>query len=326
MRPTIQKGFLVYEAPPESLVIACPHAGPTFKGVVNRDEFTETVGGFLWKKTGGKLVVSTLPRSRSWGIDYNRGIPPKDVATKMHKVLVEDSRKDDESHETPEIAEFMKKYGWTALNDSDYDQRLKCYQAFWGCVEQGKTIILIHRQASRFKNIPSMMDVTSFGSVKHSVMMKAVKKVNKKFANFLEMTQADYRRMIALETKRKLLQMMKVYGSVDPRKVGVYHTAYLKDLSMMKKYADNVALNRLKNTWNEHNVFHAFENALQHIPTPKVTHEEVFKGELSHGPLRKLFPKNERKVLQVECSSFILYWHPIIAARMIEELYKNVRD
>lgn len=308
----------MYKKAPESLVIACPHSGLSFKGVSNRDEFTETVAGFVWNKLGGNLVVSTIPRSRAWGVDFNRSIPPRKEALAFHKTVKAD-------RETGAVIEFMKKYGWTAENDEDYDQRLQCYQSFWGEVSVGKDILLIHRQHTRLKNVPSLMDVTTFGSVKKSTVDNAVRKVNKKFAKFLLETQYDYRRMLAAESKRRLLMYLKTYNTVNPEKIGKYKRFFEQDLNVAKKYADKIALNRLKLNFTAETVFETMENALHHLPPPAVTHEH-YKYESSHGPVRKLFPKDGRRVIQIECSSFLLYWHPVIASEMIAKLYQLIMN
>ncbi|MEK6940903.1 MAG: hypothetical protein AABW49_03320 [Nanoarchaeota archaeon] len=316
MKPFIEKGFLIYRNAPSSLVIACLHAGPSFESIVNRDENTDVAGGFLWKNIGGSLIVVSLPRSRMWGIDFNRGIPKADQALEIYN----------DYFNNPDINsklnEFRKKYAWAAANEEDYATRLGCYQKFWEEVCLGNEIILLHRQHSCLKNVPSMIDFTSFGSIKNQEISKATRFINKKYSVFLDKTQYDYRRMIAFESKRRILQLMKLFGNVNPKIIGPsYREALEKDLAVAYKYADKIAINNIRRSFNENTLFQLIENALHHIPVPRITHEFIFRGELSHGPLNKLFPFNGKKILQVECSSFLLYWHPVVAADMITDLY-----
>ena len=117
----IQRGFLVYKEGNNDVAIVAIHAGPALETVTSRDDNSETVASLLWKKIGGKLIVSNLPRKRWWGIDFNRDIPNPKIAIEGYV----DYEKDKTS-----LFEYRRRYAWISKDSRDYERRLKIYQKF----------------------------------------------------------------------------------------------------------------------------------------------------------------------------------------------------
>src|SRR3989338_10969617 len=181
MQIDIKKGFTVYKTEGDC-VVACPHAGPALERSTSRDDNSETVGSFLWRLLGGKLIIGNLSRGRILGIDFNRDIPNMKTAISMYNTVTE---KDD-------FYEYRKKYAWVAQDEKDYEMRLKIYQNFWAEVESGSTIILMHRQFNRLKSLPGIMDFIELQKNKEDVV-RAIDKVNNKYAPFLKKINKFYK-------------------------------------------------------------------------------------------------------------------------------------
>ena len=152
-----RRGYIVYKEKGSDFTYVAPHSGPALEIPTSRDDNSETVASLCWMRTGGSLILSTMPRKRSFGVDFNRGIPKKSESLELFKNFMED--------QTPKrLYKFRNKYAWSAHNDEDHRKRLKIYQSFWNEVKSGNTIALIHSAFNRLKLIPSIMDISTFES------------------------------------------------------------------------------------------------------------------------------------------------------------------
>src|SRR3989344_3322044 len=79
MKTEFKKGYIVYKNKDDPVFVV-PHSGPALEIATSRDDNAETVASLCWKKDGGVLIVSGIPRRRQWGIDFNRDIPNIDKA------------------------------------------------------------------------------------------------------------------------------------------------------------------------------------------------------------------------------------------------------
>ena len=76
-----RKGYIVYQEKGEhNFTSVPPHAGAALEIPTSRDDNSETVASLCWMKTGGNFILSTMPRKRAFGVDFNRGIPKKTVS------------------------------------------------------------------------------------------------------------------------------------------------------------------------------------------------------------------------------------------------------
>src|SRR3989338_6241604 len=290
MKIDVKRGFIVYKTKGD-YVIACPHSGPALERTTSRDDNSETVGSILWKLLGGKLVVGNLPRDRVLGVDFNRDIPDVKTATSMYS----------KASEADEFFEYRKRYAWVAEDENDYEARLKIYQNFWAEIESGSTIILVHRQFNRLKSLPGIMDFIELKGKKKDIM-ETMTEVNREYSDFI-----------------------KKYGSFNLRSLNREQRAvFSRDLKIISKYCRPYILTRLKDNVTAQNYVRATKSTLENSPKPCITFQNVFNGELAHGPKRKLNDMKDKSVMEVEGSHFINLWYPEVAAEIIKNVIEKL--
>lgn len=321
MKVEFNRGYTVYKNSNPDLVIAAPHCGPALEVTTSRDDNSETVASLCWKKMGGTLIVSSMPRKRLWGVDFNRDIPSLKTALGAFKIFFEEKDVD-------KMHDYRKKYAWVALDEPDYYNRLRIYQNFWEEVSKGECILLIHRTFSRIKAVPSIMDIVTFSEwgVKENLIKEIVQEINAKYFDFFQKVEKDYKQAVSFETKRVISDILRIYGSLQPEKIAIEFKENIeRDLENIKKYAKPAVVNQLEKEFTPHHFIEAVESALENSPTPEVTMNNVYNGALALGPKRKLFPNKGKVVIEVEPNGFINFWHPHIAADIINDIVNMIR-
>jgi len=322
MNPEFRKGFMIYNSGNTNLVFASPHSGPALGLSPDRDDNSETVASICWGNMGGKLIIGNVPRKRTWGVDFNRDIPELKVALKGYQEF----NKSGEEREDDFVYRYRTKYAWVAKDETDYYNRLNIYQNFWGEVGEGDKIVLVHRMFNRMKAVPSILDVLIFSErgIKKKQLDEIVEKVNTKYFDFFVKIERDYKQAIFFEMKRVILNLMRIHDGFNIRtfKFG-YKKLLDKDLESIFKYADLVAVNRLKRSFTPQNFLDAVNNALQKVPSPRITIENVHNGSRALGPKNKLFPYKNKTIIQVEGNNFLNFWHPQMAAKMIQDIIEE---
>jgi len=322
MKTEFKRGYIVYTDSKKEPLIVAPHSGPALDVVTSRDDHSETVASLCWKRIGGRLIISSMPRERLWGVDFNRDIPTLKEALESFDIF-----KNKENVE--KRYGYMKKYGWVARDESDYEIRLRIYQNFWDDVSKNDCIIIIHKAFPKMKFVPSIMDITTFSGekIKNKIVKDIVENINGKYYYFLDKIKDDYKDAIMYESKRMMLNILRVYKTLNFEKIGpIFSTNLKKDIEKINMYADKIAKRRINNNLTPHNYLEGVKNALENMPTPRVTFENEFFGELSFGPKRKLFPLKDKIIIQVEGSGFLNFWHPHIAAEMIKDIYDMINE
>ncbi|MBU1204238.1 MAG: hypothetical protein KKG60_04190 [Nanoarchaeota archaeon] len=320
MDSRFRQGYIIYGEEKSGVVIVTPHSGPAMENPTSRDDNSETVAGLCWKKTGGKLIISTMPRRRLWGIDFNRDIPPIEIALSSYKIFEQDTNQDYISH-------YMKKYAWVSKDDQDYENRLRIYQSFWSEVGKGEKIILVHRAFNRVRSLPSIIDFVTFKSrgIREKEINKIVKELNKKYRFFLRSIERPYKKEVMDETEKRVLGMIRKYGSFD---VGRFSNTtkelIKKDIVKTQKYARPYITKRLNERFTAENYLRAVGDTLRNSPKPEITIENVADGSLALGPNRKLFPTAGKVIMEVEPTHFMNRWYPNITAEIICEVIKKV--
>jgi len=320
MNVNIKKGYVVYSKEDTNLIFIVPHAGHAVENPVHRDDHSDTVASLCWKEMGGRLIMSSVSRNRLFGIDFNRTVPSIKEALNKYKEFLEKSEK-------ISLLDYTKKYAWVAKDETDYYERLKIYQSFWNEAVDGKYIILLHKNFPKIKAVPSIMDFITFSNagIKKSLIKNIVNQVNSKYFDFFEKIKTDYRNAILADTRRYILNIVRIYEHFDPNKMSQAHrNAIEKDLEKITKYSDKIALMRLKNNFTPYNFLMCTENALKYIPIPQITIEAVHDGKLALGPYNKLFPKRDKTVIEVESNGFLNFWHPHMAAKIIKDVVENI--
>ncbi|MDD5331908.1 MAG: hypothetical protein PHE43_03780 [Candidatus Nanoarchaeia archaeon] len=310
-----KKGYSVYTEKGKSIAMICPHSGPALQSVSARDDNSETVASLLWSKVGGKLIVSNISRNRLYGLDFNRDIPSLKTATNAFEVF--------KMNDKEKVSDYMKKYSWVAKDEDEYYEKLKIYQGFWAEVQDEAYILLIHRAFDRMKIVPSIMDILVFTErkIQKKKVNDIITNINTKYFDFFRKIEMDYKNAVLTETKRMILNILRLYNSFDLTKMSSeYREAILKDLEKIEKYSDRISLKRLKTNFSPGNYLEAVKYALDKVPLPEITMETVFDGGSAFGPKRKLFPVKDRIVLQVEPCLFLNFWHPQMAAKILEDI------
>ncbi len=321
MRISFRRGYTVYSTPGNVTYVAL-HSGPALETVTSRDENSETVASLCWLKTGGKLVVSGLSRKMSFGIDFNRGIPPKRDALKLFEDFMKDENRE-------RLFEFRKKYAWSAASEDDYKRRLGIYRSFWEEVKKGDFVVLVHRCYTRMKNVPMLMDFTSFDGkgIDKGILEEAVKEVNRKNEKFFKKIEKEYKAVTLIEQERVARTIERVYGKFVLGKRNSSDHAYNihADMEVIRKLCPKDVFEKLSENFSPRNFLYACKKALENADTPRVTVEHVFKGLRSIGPKKQLLSKR-RKVINVESTAFLNFWYPHKAAEMITDVVERIRN
>ena len=69
----------------------------------------------------------------------------------------------------------------------------------------------------------------------------------------------------------------------------------------------------------------AARSAIENSPLPRITLEEVFDGSLALGPKRKLFPMQEKLIVEIEVCEFLATWYPEMTVRIIKEVVEMLK-
>jgi hypothetical protein len=322
MNIEFKKGYTIYSNPGgKGVMLVAPHSGPALNTPTARDDHSETVATKCWDLLKGKLVIANMPRDRVFGIDFNRYIPSVKTALENYDLFLKDRSNE-------KCYKYLKKYAWVAKDEKDYYIRLQIYQNFWEDVSKGKIIIFIHKNFSKMKAVPSIMDIVTFSQkgIKKSIIKETVEELNAKYFDFFQKVAIDYKQAVISETKRTVLDILRIYEHFNPNEMSKSHTDNIeKDLDKITKYADVIALNRLKRNFTPFNYLAAVRNALDKSPLPCITVEDVHDGSLALGPVNKLFPQKDKIIIEVECNGFINFWHPHMAAKIINDTIEKLK-
>ena len=323
MKIDFKRGYTIYRnSGGKGIMFVAPHSGPALASPVTRDDHSETVAMRCLELIGGKLVVSSITRDRMFGVDFNRYIPNLKTALEHHELFSEDNT-------STKCHKYTKKYAWVAKDEKDYYARLQIYQNFWEDVCKGKIIIFVHKNFSKIKAVPSIMDIITFSQkgIKKEIIKEIVEEVNAKYFEFFQKIAIDYKQAVISETKRSVLDMLRIYEHFNPNEMSPGRREGMeKDLKKITEYADPIALNRLKRNFTPFNFLAAVRNALDRSPLPCVTVESVHDGSLALGPVNKLFPHKDKVIIEVECNGFINFWHPHMAAKIIGDVVEKLKE
>ncbi|UCC91488.1 MAG: hypothetical protein JSV39_04220 [Candidatus Aenigmatarchaeota archaeon] len=312
-------GFTTYRNG-EGPVWVCPHSGPALEVPTSRDENTDTVASRCWLKTGGSLIVSNISRKMTYGVDFNRDIPPKELSLNLFEEFVKDEFR-------KRLQNYRKEYAWVSKNETDYRHRNSIYDEFWRSVKRsGNVIVFVHRQFTRMKNFPSAIDIITYrgGGVDKKIVEKIAEKMNKKYERFFRSVSRYYKDYIILEQKRIMEKIKRLFSEFNMDKMKIeFRENILADLEVMRKYADKNRIRKLEKEFNEKNFIAAMKSALRSREHPKITVESIFHGQRALRIKKPMFIK-DNIVMEVECTSFLNYWYPDVASDILIDLLKNL--
>jgi hypothetical protein len=323
MQILFRRGHVVYREKGEAFTYVAPHSGPALEIPTSRDDNSETVASLCWMKTGGTLILSTIPRKRAFGVDFNRGIPRKDEALELFGDFVSD-------RQPARLHRFRNRYAWVASSEEDHAKRLRIYQSFWNEVKAGQTVALIHSAFNRLKLVPSIMDISTFDSrgVDRKVLKEIVEDVNDEYRRFFKDIDKAYKAVVLLEEERAINNIMRVSENFGLDDMNPDFLENVKaDLDAIRAYTSSDFMKELESDFTPRNFLRASKRALMNMDPPRVTVEHFFKGLKSVAPKKQLLGKRKgRVVMNIECSRFINFWCPNDAADIIIRILKGVRD
>lgn len=315
------KGFTVYRNGFGPTYVAM-HSGPSIEMPTSRDDNSDTVASLCWLKTGGNLVISGITRKRCFGVDFNRDIPPKELAKKMYNEFIKDE-------DQKKLHEYRKRYGWVAKNDVDYNTRLSVYKEFWSKIRRlGSFTVFIHRKYTRLKNYPSLMDLVSFYGlgIKRAVLKKIVDELNQKNMEFFKAIWPRFKEAIVLEHKRILENINKKFGTFELKKLhGEYRENLEKDLDVAKKWTNKRIWKRFQNNFTPTNFIMVVRSTLTNGPIPMITLEQAFRGGTAIGPQKQYIGKSKNISIEIECSEFASFWYPEKMSNIIIDLINKIK-
>jgi len=320
-----RRGYVVYrEKGKRDFTYVAPHSGPALEIPTSRDDNSETVASLCWMKTGGTLILSTIPRKRAFGIDFNRGIPRKGEALELFRDFLDDKR-------PVRLHQFRNRYAWAASSEEDYRKRLGIYQSFWNEVKSGQTIALIHSAFNRLKLVPSLMDISTFDSrgVDKKLLKEIVEDINDEYRRFFKEIDKVYKAVVLLEEERAINNIMRVSETFGLDDMNPDFLENIKaDLDAIRDYTNREVMKDLERDFTPRNFLRASKKALMNMEPPKITVEHFFRGGRSVAPRKQLLGKNRkgRIVINFECSRFMNFWYPHRAAEMITKIIKDVSE
>ena len=324
MQIFFRKGYIVYrDKGKRDFTYVALHSGPALEIPTSRDDNSETVASLCWMKTGGTLIVSTMPRKRAFGIDYNRGIPKKSESLELFESFLKDQQ-------PRRLHEFRNVYAWSSHSEEDYRNRMSIYKSFWNEVKSGQTIALIHSAFNRLKLVPSIIDISTFNSrgVDRKLIKLVVDEVNEEYRKFLNEIDRAYKAVVLLEEERAINNIIRVSDAFGLDKMSPEFLEGIKaDLDAIRAYTDKDVMKELEKNFTPTNFLRASKKALMNMETPRVTVEHFFRGLKSVAPLKQLINSGRKRiVINIECSRFINFWYPHQAAEMISKILERLSD
>jgi hypothetical protein len=324
MQIFFRKGYIVYREKGErDFTYVALHSGPALEIPTSRDDNCETVASLCWLKTGGTFILSTMPRKRAFGIDYNRGIPKKREALELFESFLKD-------RQPKRLHRFRNRYAWAAYSDEDYRKRIRIYKSFWNEVKAGQTIALIHSAFNRLKLVPSIMDISTFNSrgVDRKLLKEIVEEVNEEYRKFFSEIDNAYKAVVLLEEERSINNIIRVSETFGLENMNPDFLESIKaDLDAIRAYTDKDVMKDLERNFTPKNFLRASKKALTNMEPPRVTVEHFFRGAKSVAPWKQLITTRKGKiVMNFECSRFINFWYPHEAAEIIKTVLERVHD
>lgn len=325
MQVFYRKGYIVYREKGErDFTYVAPHSGPALEIPTSRDDNSETVASLCWMRTGGTFILSTIPRKRALGIDFNRGIPKKAESLELFQDFMKDRA-------PKRLHSFRNKYAWASFSEEDYRKKMKIYHSFWNEVKSGQSIALIHSAFNRLKLIPSVIDISTFDGkgANRKVLKEVVEDINEEYSKFLGEIDKSYKAVVLLEEERAIENIIRVSETFGLENMNPDFLENVKaDLDAARAYTTKKDIKELEDNFTPRNFLRLSKKALENMGNPKVTVEHFFKGTKSVAPKKQLFSVNrkDRVVLNFECSRFINFWYPHTAAEMIVKILERIHE
>lgn len=310
MKISFERSYILIENGKGPVYIAL-HSGPMTGLVANskeRDTGSDYVSTLCLKKTGGKLILSLLPRNQPFGIDFNREVPTEKDALKYWGRSLEGKS-----------GEHDVIYGFTSYDSDDYKTRSKLYEDFWKTVNKlGNSFVLLHTLTMKAGNYPSLIDFITFddkGVDRNNIEM-VVSELNKKYKKEFKKFEQKYREAVFVREKIEVQDILK------QDKSDYLQELFDRDMSFINKYCEKGLKNKLKNNFNKENYIKCVGNSLNNIE-PSLTVERIFSGKKAIGVKKKIIKKG-KKAIEIEINEFMSTYFPVMTSNIIVDTLKRI--
>lgn len=301
-------------------IFIAPHSTTTLSPIVRGDVGVEIITEMLTRRMGSVGLISTMPRAGRHGVDLFRKPATMDEALEMFK-----------SHgDYKKIQYFEKKYSFYSQDQEEYLEKINTHNQFWVTAEtlapKNPLFVIIHGQASRLKNFPSILEVsTNSGKwIEEDLIKEAIEKANSKNAGRIKQLKPKLKSYVLawadLWLRRSLgyrfreFKMKNLEGSYqrDMRKDIEKAAAILgMDAKRVEKGMD----------WEKY-----MELLKQCIDATefRITYQNIFTGKRGEANVRHLLAKTGGNAMMFETSAFLNEMYPKTSLIMVEDIINYI--
>ncbi|MBI4014386.1 MAG: hypothetical protein HY365_00340 [Candidatus Aenigmarchaeota archaeon] len=319
MRAYYKEGFMILKTGMPGPVFIAPHSTMTVSPVLRGDVGTETLTKVLTAKTGSLAVISLVPRAGRYGIDLFREPATMKEALEMFKT----------ANSYDKRGAFEKKYAFYAQDQDEYLEKIGVHNQFWMAAETlcppNPLYAIMHSQALRIKNFPSVLDVcTNSGRwYSESAVREAVAKINDKYAARLKKIKPVLKRYALYWADTHLRRSIGYrFRRFDLRTMqGSIKTEVMKDIMNASAILKEDAKSLEKDfTWEKYMAL--LERCIDATDFA-VTYQNNFTGRMGEGRISRLIAKNAGSAVMFETSAFMNEMYTKTSSRMVEDILKR---
>jgi hypothetical protein len=322
MRAFYKEGFMLFKSDKPGPVFIAPHSTVSLLSVSRGDVMSELVTSRLVKRIGGIGMISTVPRKGGYGIDYFREAASMEEAVSMFNAF--------ESSDYDAMQEFEKKYSFFARDSEEYLEKMNAYNQFWTTVEtlapKKPFFVIIHTQAARMKNFPSLLDVATLSGkwMDERVAKETVEKVcisNKKLINSLKDELKKYSTYwAAIHLKSSILYRFKKFD-VNCLK-GSIRTELINDIKRAAKLLGKDYETLMKDLiWEKY--IGIIQECIDNCDFA-VTYQNTFDGRSGEKRIGRLLDKCGGSAVSLETSAFLNEIYPMISVKLVEDIINYI--
>ena len=304
-------GFMEVDFGDDEVKFIVVHSPLSWEFIPRGDVGVDLVAVRLARKFKTKALISLIPKEGNYGINFNR-LPPS----------FKEAKKGFEFYEKRKFGGMYRvliKLAFTASNRKEYEEKMKIYKSFWGrvvsFVPSTSLFVFLHTQSTVLKNLPSLIDVTTYRTIERRIIKEAIAQANEKYKKVFERIRKSYLEYCIFSTKFFFYNSARQrFGCFDPRKFkGGIRINWKKSIKRARELGVKMKIDSLES------LVKAIKKVKQ---LPIITFEKNFKGKYSHAPKKYLKGK---KCLQLEVCSFLSEAMPDLAEKLIAELIVRLK-
>jgi hypothetical protein len=320
MRTYYKEGFMLLKNNGKGPVFIAPHATTALSPVLRGDVGSELITTRLTKRMGGVGIISMVPRSGKYGIDLFRKPATMNEALEMFNA----------SYDYKKRHKFEKKYAFFARDQEEYLEKITVHNNFWTTPKmlapEKPLFVLMHSQAMRLKNFPSILDVCSNSGrwFDENLLKEAIDTVNEKIKPQMERKKESMKKYIVSWAELSLKRSVEYrFGKfVFKNLQGSYKKDVQRDIRkaalILGKNPQSLERNM---TWDKY--VQLLEDCVDKTEF-KVTYQSTFKGKVGDYNVRNLMKKTEGRAVMFETSAFLNEMYPKTSVNLVEDILKHI--